>query len=148
MTGSHPEIFFRPEELACERLTIPSTLYNQCRLALARCRNEHVFVPVRSMQVMAVIDKDEVIFVDSMAYAVQDGAGGKLIFLAWSLLPAAGREDLSAPAPVQLRYYRDDARELHGRLVGEFGQELAQLLERLQQEDCPPRSSRVVPLRA
>jgi hypothetical protein len=148
MTGSHPEIFFRPEELACERLTIPAALYNQCRLALARCRNEHVFVPVRSMQVMAVIDTDEVIFVDSMAYAVQDGAGGKLIFLAWSLVPAAGRDDLSAPAPIQLRYYRDDARELHGRLVGEFGLELGQLLERLKQEDCPPRSSCVVPLRA
>ena len=66
----------------------------------------------------------------------------------WSLSPAAGRDDLSEPAPIQLRYYRDDARELHGRLVGEFGRELAQLLERLKQEDCPPHSSCVVPLRA
>lgn len=148
MPGSRPEVFFRPEEIACERLTLPAALYNQCRLALARCRNEHVFVPVRSMQIMAVIDTDEVIFVDSMAYAVQDGAGGKLIVLAWSLTPAAGRDDLAAPAPIQLRYYRDDARALHGRLVGEFGQELAQLLERLKKENCPPRSSRVVPLRA
>ena len=148
MTESHPEIFFRPGERACERLTIPAALYNQCRLALSRCRNEHVFVPVRSMQVMAVIDTDEVIFVDNMAYAVQDGAGGKLIFLAWSLAPSAGRDDLSAPAPIQLRYYRDDARELHGRLVGEFGQELEALLERLQQQDCPPRSGRVVPLKS
>ncbi len=147
MSGERGETFFRPEELACERLTLPAALFNQCRLALARCRNEHVFVPVRSMQVMAVIDTDEVIFVDSMAYAVQDGVGGKLIFLAWSFLPAAGRDDLSAPAPIQLRYYREDARELHGRLVGEFARDLAQLLDRLQQEDCPPRSSRVVPLR-
>ena len=142
------ETFFRPDETGRTRVTIPAPLYNLCRLLLSRCPTQNVFVPIRSMQIMAVIGPDEVIFVDSQAYAVQDGAGGKLIFLAWSLLPAAGREDLSAPAPVQLRYYRDDARELHGRLVGEFGQELAQLLERLQQEGCPPRSSRVVPLRA
>lgn len=147
MPGAHPEIFFRPEELACERLTIPATLYNLCRLALARCRNEHVFVPLRSLQVMAVIDAQEVIFVDSMAYAVQDGVGGKLICLAWSFEPATGRDDLAAPASVQLRYYREDARQLHGRLVGEFGRELERLLDRLREQDCPSRDSRVVPLK-
>ena len=40
------ELFFRPDSLACERLTIPAALYNRCRLALARCPNDHVFVPV------------------------------------------------------------------------------------------------------
>ena len=58
-----------------------------------------------------------------------------------------GRSDLSAPAPVQLRYYRDDARELHGRLVGEFAQELERLLARASKLDCAPRPRRVLPFR-
>jgi len=147
MPGSRSETFFRPPQRACERLTIPAPLYNHCRLALARCAQPHVFVPVRSLQFMAVIDADEVIFVDSMAYAVQDGEGGKLICLAWSFAPAAGRDDLAAPAPVELRYYRDDARELHGRLVGEFGRELDDLLARASKQGCGPRARRVLPFR-
>jgi hypothetical protein len=82
-----------------------------------------------------------------MAYAVQDGEGGKLICLAWCLRPAAGRHDLAAPAPVELRYYREDARQLHGRLVGEFAQELERLLARASKQDCAPRPRRVLPFR-
>jgi hypothetical protein len=145
--GSRQEIFFRPRQRACERLTIPAALYNNCRLALVRCEQAQVFVPVRSLQIMAVIDHEEVIFVDSMAYAVQDGEGGKLICLAWKFGPAAGRDDLAAPAPVELCYYREDARQLHGRLVGEFGRELDCLLERRSREDCRARERRVLPFR-
>ena len=147
MPGARHEIFFRPPQLACERLTIPARLYNLCRLVLARCDEPHLFVPVRSLQIMAVIDAEEVIFVDSMAYAVQDGEGGKLICLAWCLRPAAGRDDLAPPAPVELRYYREDARQLHGRLVGEFAQELERLLARASKLDCAPRPRRVLPFR-
>jgi hypothetical protein len=44
------ETFFRPAEIARERLSLPAALYNRCRLMLSRCEYEHVFVPVRSMQ--------------------------------------------------------------------------------------------------
>ncbi|MCB1787310.1 MAG: hypothetical protein KDJ33_13760, partial [Gammaproteobacteria bacterium] len=67
------ETFFRPDEIARERLTIPAALYNRCRLMLSRCQYAHVFVPVRSMQMQSVIDENEVIFVDNQAYAVRDG---------------------------------------------------------------------------
>ena len=147
MPEGSAELFFRPDSLACERLTIPAALYNRCRLALARCPNEHVFVPVRSMQIMAVIDPEEVIFVDSQAYAVQDGQGGRLICLAWAFRPGAGRSDLTDPAPIELTYYRKDARELHARLVGELLQCLEQMEARLRAGDCAPRSRKVVPLR-
>ena len=141
------ELFFRPDSLACERLTIPAALYNRCRLALARCPNDHVFVPVRSMQIMAVIDQQEVIFIDSQAYAVQDDQGGRIICLAWVFRPEAGRSDLNEPAPIELSYYRDDARQLHARLVGEFMQSLEQMEERLRAGDCEPRSRKIVPFR-
>ena len=147
MPGPLSETFFRPDQMACERLTIPAVLYNLCRLALSRCGNEQVFVPIRSMQIMAVIDTDEVIFIDSQAYAVQDGEGGKLICLAWKFRHETGRSDLTEPAPVELCYYSDDARELHGRLVGEFGQALDLLVERMREQDCEPREGKVLPFR-
>jgi hypothetical protein len=137
------ETFFRPPPVACERLTIPAALYNACRLALSRCDYETVFVPVRSMQILAVIEPGEVFFVDSLAYAMQDGEGGKLVCLSWSFIWLDGRSDLSAPAPIEMLYYREDARQLHGRLVGE----LQAGLDRLQERDCGPRIGRVLPLR-
>lgn len=145
MEGTRSETFFRPDELAVERLTIPAALYNGCRLTLSRCSNVHAFVPVRSMQIMAVIGREEVIFVDSQDYAVQDGEGGKLICLAWAFRHEEGRDDLTEPAPIELVYYREDARQLHNRLVGEFAQILGVMAERLRSEDCEPRVRKVVP---
>lgn len=147
MPGTQSETFFRPDELARERLTLPAALYNDCRLTLSRCSNAHAFVPVRSMQIMGVIDREEVIFVDSQDYAVQDGEGGKLICLAWVFRHEAGRDDLNEPAPIELVYYREDARQLHNRLVGEFARILTLMAERLRNEGCAPRAGRVVPFR-
>lgn len=145
MPGTLSETFFRPDELARERLTIPAALYNLCRLVLGRCENEHVFVPVRSMQIQAVIDSDEIIFVDSQDYAVRDGKGGKLICLAWVFRHEVGRDGLAEPAPIELVYYREDSRQLHNRLVGEFSQALERFAARLREADCGPRAGNVLP---
>ncbi|MES9939297.1 MAG: hypothetical protein ABW104_00035 [Candidatus Thiodiazotropha sp. 6PLUC2] len=139
------EIFFRPDELACERLTIPAPLYNQCRLMLTRCQNEHIFVPIRSMQIQAVIDMEEVIFVDNLAYAVRDGEGGKLIRLAWKFRRDKERESLTEPAQIDLIYYDETARELHVRLIGEFKKALDLILQRAKEDGCQPREKRVLP---
>ena len=147
MQGNISETFFRPGELAVERLTIPATLYNLCRLVLARCDNEHAFIPIRSMQFQAVIGHGEVIFVDSQDYAVQDGKGGKLVCLAWRFRHELGRDSLSEPAPIVLVYFREDARLLHNRLVGEFGQALELFAERQQETGCAPRDCTVLPFR-
>lgn len=147
MGKSLGEIFFRPDEVARERLTIPAALYNQCRLMLSRCRYEHIFVPVRSMQIQAVIDEQEVIFVDNQAYAVSDGEGGKLIRLAWEFRQAERGDDLSQPAPIELVYYSSDARQLHGRLVGEFAKALELLEQRYREHGCEARIKKVLPFR-
>ena len=114
------ETFFRPDEIARERLSLPAILFNRCRLMLSRCQYEHVFVPVRAMQMQAVLDEEEVIFVDNQAYAVRDGEGGRLIMLAWAFRQDQGRDDLSEPAPIELVYCHDGARDLHNRLFGKF----------------------------
>ena len=99
------------------------------------------------MQIMAVIDLEEVIFVDSQDYAVQDGQGGRMICLAWVFRPETGRSDLTEPAAIELLYFRKDARDLHGRLVGELMQALEQMEDRLRAGDCERRSRKVVPFR-
>ena len=139
------ETFFRPDELARERLCIPAALYNRCRLKLSRCRYEHVFVPVRSMQVQSVIDEEEIIFVDNQAYAVRDGQGGKLIMLAWVFCYDQNRDDLNKPAPIDLVYYQNDAREVHKRLIGEFGKALDLVEQRGRRHRSEPRSKQVLP---
>ena len=55
------ETFFRPAETGRMRVTIPAALHNQCRRLLARCPTQCVFVPIRSMQCLAVIDREEII---------------------------------------------------------------------------------------
>jgi hypothetical protein len=137
--------FFRPAELARERIRIPAPLYNRCRLSLARCQYEHVFVPVRSMQLQAVIDEEEVIFVDNQAYAVRDGEGGRLIVLAWIFCHDQARASLDAPAPIELACYKDDARELHSRLIGEFSKALDLLERRARGRGCEARAKKVLP---
>lgn len=139
------ETFFRPDEIARERLSLPAALYNRCRLMLSRCEYEHVFVPVRSMQMQSVLDEDEVIFVDNQAYAVRDGKGGRLIMLAWVFRHDLGRDDLSQPAPIELVYYHENARDLHNRLVGEFNKALDSMDQRHKEHGCEPRSKKVLP---
>jgi hypothetical protein len=144
MSENLSEIFFRPDELACERLTIPSALYNQCRLMLSRCHYQSVFIPVRTMQIQAVIDADEVIFVDNLAYAVRDGQGGKLIRLAWKFRLDQERDNLTEPAPIDLIYYDGKARDLHNRLIGDFKKALDLMEKRFKASRCEAKVKRVV----
>ena len=120
-------------------------MYNRCRLMLSRCQYEHIFVPVRSMQMQAVLDQEEVSFVDNQAYAVRDGEGGRLIMLAWAFRQDQGRDDLSEPAPIELVYCHDGARDLHNRLIGEFSKVLDLLEQRYKEHGCEPRSKKVLP---
>lgn len=141
------ETFFLPDEIARERITIPAALYNRVRLILSRCRYEHVFVPVRSMQMQSVIDEEGVIFVDNQAYAVRDGEGGRLIMLSWMFRYDQPREDLGEPAPIELVYYHASARELHNRLIGEFARALDLVEQRTREHGCEPRLKKVLPFR-
>ena len=74
------EVFFRPEEIEREASSIRADLFSRCRRALARSITDCAFVPVRSMQLLAVITRDEVVFVDNLNYAVLEGVPVSLRF--------------------------------------------------------------------
>ena len=65
------------------------------------------------------IDAEEVIFVDSLSYAVQKGEGGRMIILAWVFPPEGGRDSLNAPVPVELIAYADNTKQLQARVMTE-----------------------------
>ncbi len=125
------ETFFRPPERERERLTIPAGLYNRCRLLHGRSELPHLFVPIRSMQFLAVIDREEIIFVDNQGYAVQDGEGGRLIVLAWQFVAPPSRRALNEPASMDLVHYSSGVRELHRRIMSEFPPALERVGEKL-----------------
>jgi hypothetical protein len=128
--GTSTETFFRPAETGRSRSTLPAPLYNLCRLLLTRCPTQSVFVPIRSMQHLAVIDREEIIFADSLGYAVHDGQGGRLILQSWIVDMKSGRDSLSEPVPVDQVFYTGNGDELQRRLMSEFPPALKRYDER------------------
>jgi hypothetical protein len=109
---------------------MPASLYRDCRSLLRRADTSCVFVPVRSMQYQAVIDDEEVVFVDSQGYEVKNGIGGRVIMLAWRPLPTAALESVNDPVPCEVLYYRPGLEDTRRRLVGEFGKALRRQAEK------------------
>ena len=141
------EVFFRPEELEREASSIRADLFSQCRRALAHSVTDCAFVPVRSMQLLAVITRDEVVFVDSLNYAVRDGRGGRLIMLAWDLSKSGQRDSLTGPVPVEIVYFHENTRDLHARLMSEFPPALDTFEEHARAEPGQAHQAEIVPFR-
>ena len=141
------EVFFRPEEIEREASTIRGDLFNRCRRALACSVTDCTFVPVRSMQLLAVITRDEVVFVDSLNYAVRDGRGGRLIMLAWDLSRVGQRDSLTGPVPVEIIYFHENTRDLHARLMSEFPAALDTFEKHARAGPGQPHQAEIVPFR-
>ena len=143
--NSSTESFFRAEPIASIDTTIPAALFNRLRLLQSRCSNEHLFVPVRAMQYLAVADADEVIFVDSQAYTVSGGEGGRLIILSWTFPEAGSRDSLDRPVPVRVLYHHSQSEAAQKRMVVEFARALDGVQESIDREGCDDRRKRVIP---
>ncbi len=142
------EVFFRPRALARQDWTMPLPLYRMTRRLLRASDTGCVFVPIRSMQFQAVIDAEELIFVDAQGgYMVQDGEGGRVVQLAWQPTPPGALDSLAGPVPCRIVFYRPELAEVQRRLVGEFQRAAQQLLARRDARRPAPRGARVVPLR-
>lgn len=132
------EIFFRGDALRQDRVTIPADLYNHARLLLRRADigTGCVFVPVRTLQFQAVLNSEEVVFVDSQGYAVRNGEGGRVILLAWQFDAAQHRDSLTEPVPIVVVHYAPDLDVIQRRLLSEFHQAVNLMLERQSSARC------------
>lgn len=146
------ETFFRPDEpFAREQSALPADIHNGLQLLLAREGGACVFLPIRSMQYQAVIDREEVVFVDAAGgYAHQDGEGGRLIRIAWRTA-GGSRDSLTEPVPCEIIYYFPDLKEIQWRLVGETRAALRRVLDRQRGRpggpSAPTIERRVIPFR-
>ena len=116
------ETFCRRDEVAREPRTLPAATYNLAHVLLARAEGGCLFVPIRSMQFLAVLDNEEFIFVDR--------EGGCMIELAWQHFRPGERAALDVPVAYEGVYYSAAAPQVMPRLQGEFHKALVQLAHR------------------
>jgi hypothetical protein len=116
------ESFYREEELGRENRTLPAATYNLAHTLLRQSGHDCLFVPIRSMQYLAVLDQEEFIFVDR--------EGRRMIELAWQRFKPQGRQSLDDPVPYQVVYYMEKATETMKRLPREFHDALTQLSQK------------------
>lgn len=120
----------RGAELAREPRQLPAVVYNLTRTLLAR-GGDAVFVPIRSMQVLAIIDRDEIVFVDSDRKHVVETA--------WQAFTPRTRSSLDAPVPYELVHYGRQSLALMARLQAEFARALLALAAK-----APPHGTATV----
>lgn len=106
------ESFYREDPIEVHASALPAELYNLTRRLLARGGAGCLFVPIRSMQYLAVIDAEEIIFVDREAK--------HLVELAWRGFRPQARERLTEPVAYEIHLYLDKGRGIQARLQGEF----------------------------
>ena len=99
-------------ELFSDHRQLPASIYNAARVLLGKNHLNPVFVPIRSMQYIAIIDDKEILFVD--------GNFKHLVAVAWTDFQPQSRSSLQAPVQYIARHYRDDSREVMARLQSEF----------------------------
>ena len=138
------ETFFLPDEIERNSTRIPAPLYNLVHNLLARNELDCVFVPIRSLQVLAVITEKEIVFVDSLSYAHQDNTGGRIIILAWQFLHNQQRDGLDSPVSCEVIYYSKGAQDTQARLINEFNQALKLVDSRYRDSELPAEGARII----
>ena len=110
---------YRDKEIASEPRSLPAATYNLARTLLARSPTGNVFVPIRSMQYLAILDGEEFVFLD--------GNSKCWIDVAWRNFRPQQRTSLGDPVPYEAVYYHAHAAELMPRLQAELPRALAEL---------------------
>lgn len=103
---------YRDPEISREARHLPASTYNLAITLLSRCTTKHLFVPVRSMQYMAVIDSEEFVFID--------GERKCWIDIAWQNFKPQIRDTLGQPVVYDAVYYSENMSVIMKRLQTEF----------------------------
>jgi hypothetical protein len=115
--------FFTPDVFLCQKNQITAKVYNLAQVLLKRSCGSHLFIPIRSLQYLALIEKSVFWFVDSFSYAVNNKEGGRLIRISWH--PKMHDSDVSSltePLDCRVIFYGEDMQKTHNRLSHEFYQ--------------------------
>ena len=148
MSAHDTQSFFIPDEFFCQQTRLLSQTYNLAHVLLNRSRSDHLFLPIRSLQYLAIIEKNAFWFVDSLAYAVRGNEGGRLIRVSWHPLINAGqREGLTQHMDCRVIFYGEDMSEIQNRLNTEFYQSMLQIDQRHRETLSTDCKVSILPLR-
>ena len=125
---------YRDSELQREPHQLPAAAYNVSHLLLEHSKDGVVFVPIRGMQHLAVIDFEEIIFLDSEHKS--------WVAIAWQNFRPQQRTALTDAVPYEAVYYNPNAKETMKRLLVEFP--LA--LKALAAKNTPSTGARIIKL--
>lgn len=131
------ETFYREDPIEVQHKRLPADIYNRTHRLLARSDVGCVFVPIRSLQYLAVIDTEEIIFVDREAK--------HLVELAWRAFRPQTRTGLDQPVPYELHIYLKKAFEVLPRLQGEFLKAVEQMEQRDTAAQGDGEAGRILP---
>jgi hypothetical protein len=95
---------------------------------------------------MAVLDKNEIIFVDSLAYATSKNEGGRLILVAWKIAASHDRDALTDPMPCEVVFYERKSTDLQLRLISEFKHAMDLLDQRYRDKQLPVEGAKILQL--
>ncbi len=109
--------FERGRELERERCQLPADYYRKILLLRTRTGEAPQFVLISSMQYVAVLDQEEILFLDAQ--------GPRFVELAWRDFHPGAQAQLNAPVGYTCIYYKVQARATMARLQGEFYKSLA-----------------------
>jgi hypothetical protein len=121
---------YRDAEIGRETRHLPAPVYNLTRRLIARSPSGIVFVPIRSMQYLAILDREEIVFIDHQYK--------NRIEIAWQHFQPQSRASLDEAVAYEAVMYRPDGTATMQRLMGEFPKAL-QLLEARGKIDGPSR---------
>ena len=148
MTAHDIQSFFTPDEFFCQKTRLISQAYNLAHVLLKRSQSNHLFIPIRSMQYLAIIEKTAFWFVDSLAYAVRGDEGGRLIRISWHpLINSNQRDGLTQHMDCQVIFYGGDMSEIQNRLNSEFYQAMLQIDQRHRDSIITDCKVSILPLR-
>ncbi len=103
---------YRNSEKGRELHTLPANTYNLAITLLARCASGHLFVPIRSMQYLAIVDTEEFVFIDGQRKCWVD--------IAWRDFRSQARTSLDQPVAYEAVFYRENLAVIMSRLQREF----------------------------
>jgi len=130
---------YRDRAIHRDARRLPADTYNLARTLQARGPNGVAFVPIRSMQVLAILDREEFIFLDSQHRS--------WVMVAWQAFRPDERETLEDPVGYALACHEESGLEAMKRLPREFHLALGALAAR-DRIDGPARVLRFEARRA
>jgi len=135
---SRIETFHRGKPLGSESKMMPAATYNQMLTLFHQSGKPCIFVPIRNMQYMAIIDDEEIIFVDSARKA--------LVEFSWQKFHPQSRNTLTDPVPYEFVYYDTRALETIKRAHGEFAKCIYRITKReLEARVSKPTDDTIIP---